>query len=342
MSKMSGVRCPHCDAPLEFDGSSHYVTCEYCGSNVEITGENEHVFRVIDEAAVQRTKTERVVRLKEIDARMTEEANDTEHQRSFRIIWAAVVIACLIAGLISGNYEFFYLAFAAAIVGFFGKSIKNYFRKMDEDNARIERVRQEKIAEGYIAFPEALEFRIFQTVSASAAVEILRTAGFENIQTVSLRDLNDGSQKKQKGIIYQVVINGKEANRNDVFLPDAIVQVQYHDYPEELASYITIPSDLVYAAIHTITYAAAGEMLRNAGFTNVQCVNLRDLHESSQKKRKDTVYQVIVDGNNAKADKLYPPDGKVQVQYHDFTEDYYNNPVRKAISAVSSKIGSKS
>ena len=50
---------------------------------------------------------------------------------------------------------------------------------------------------------------------------------------------------------------------------------------------------------------------------------------------------VIVDGNKAKEYKLYPPDGKVQIQYHDFTEDYYNNPVRKAISAVSSKIGPK-
>lgn len=340
MSKAAGIRCPHCDAPLEYDGSSRYVTCEYCGSNVEVTSENEIVFHTIDEAKVQRTKTERVVRLKEIDAQMAEDERDTEHQNWYRIIWGGIVAVCLIAGLL-GNEDMFYLAFFAAIIGFFGKPIKAYLRKTEEKEAREERARQAKIDDGYILFPEDLTFKIFQTVNASTAVDILKNAGFTNVQTVNLRDLKDGSQMNKKGIIEHVIIDGKEAFKNDVFPPDAVVQVQFHDYSELLSTYIMVPSKLAYLGLYTITTSAAVEMLKSAGFTNVSIVNLRDLKESSEKKKKDTVSQVVIDGKNVKEHQLYPPNGNVQVQYHDFTEEYYNNPVRVAMNAVSSKIRSK-
>ncbi|MBQ6482081.1 MAG: hypothetical protein IJI45_13255 [Anaerolineaceae bacterium] len=340
MSKTSGIKCPHCDAPLEYDGSSRYVTCEYCGSKVEVTGENEIVFHKIDEAAVQKTKTEREVRLKELDVQNAIDARDTVHHNWYTIIWGGIVAACLVAGLL-GNEDMLYLAFFAAFIGFCGKYVIAFFRRENEKEAREERERKAKLADGYLLFPEDLAFSLFQTVNAPTAVDILKNAGFKNVQTVNLRDLKDGSQMDKKGIISHVIIDGKEAKKNDVFLPDSVVQVQFHDYSELLSTYIMIPSKLAYPALYNVTVSGAVEMLQTAGFTNINTVNLRDLKESSEKKRKDTVAQVVIDGKNVKEYQLYPPKGNIQVQYHDFTEEYYNNPVRVAMSAVSSKIRSR-
>ena len=251
MSKTSGVKCPHCDAPLEYDGSSRYITCGFCGSTVEVTGENEFVIRKVDEAEIQKTKTERAVRLKELDVQNATDERDAEHQNRWRIIWGAIVVVCLIAGLL-GNEDMFYLAVIAAIIGFGGKYFKALFKKADEIEAREKKERQDKIDSGYIVFPESLSYKIFQTVKVQAAVE----------------------------------------------------------------------------------------MLTNAGFTKVFTVNLKDLKDKSDKDKKDIIEKVLIDGNMAYKNEIYPPDATVQVQYHDFTDEYYNNPVRVAMSAVSSKIRS--
>ena len=231
MSKTSGVKCPHCDAPLEYDGSSRYITCEFCGSTVEVTGENEFVIRKVDEAEIQKTKTERAVRLKELDVQDAADERDTEHQNRWRIIWGVIVAVCLIAGLL-GNEDMFYLAVFAAIIGFFGKSIKNLFSKMDEEIAKKDKERQDKIDAGYVVFPEGLS-NVFQTATVQAAAEMLKNAGFTNIHTVNLKDLRERSDKHKKGIIEKVLVDGKWAFGGEIYRPDAIVQIQYHDFTDE-------------------------------------------------------------------------------------------------------------
>ena len=261
MSRTTAIKCPHCDAPIEYDGSERYVICEFCGSKVEIASENEIVFRKVDEAEVQKTKTERVIKLKKLDAQMAENERDSEHQNRYRIIWAAIVVVCLFAGLL-GNEDMFYLAFLAAVVGFFGKSIKRFFQKLSEPSGK---------------------------------------PGF-------LQKWADD-------------IEAEEKRKKD-------------------AGYICIPPDLSLKVFPTIKVAAAVEMLKNAGFTNVSAVNLRDL-KNNEKHKKDLILKVTIDGKDAFKNELYPPDGNVQVLYHDFPEEYYNNPMRLALNAVSSKLRSK-
>lgn len=235
MSKASGIKCPHCDAPIEYDGSERYVTCEYCGSQVEVTGENEFVFRSVDEAEVQKTKTERAVRLKELDAQMAQDASDTEHQKVYRIVWFSVVGVCLIAGLL-GNEGGLALAFLAAIIGYFGKSFvkwqKTSSTKVEEAQKKAKAEEQAKIDAGYIRIPPDLSLKIIPTVNVVAAVQMLQAAGFTDISVVNLRDLSK-SDKYKKGIIDKVVIDGENAFSSQLYSPDAKVLVQYHDYPNE-------------------------------------------------------------------------------------------------------------
>lgn len=231
MSKTTGVKCPHCDAPIEYDGSERYVTCEYCGSKVEVTGENEIVFRKVDEAEVQKTKTERAVKLKELDAQMAEDERDSEHQNRFRYVWVIVVVVCLIAGLF-GNEDMFYLAFLAAVIGFFGKSIVKWFQSLDKSAEKYEAEQQKLRDAGYISIPPDLSIQLFPTVKIEAAVEMLKASGFKDIEIVNLRDLTRKDRAK-KDIIDKVIINGETAYKNTLYPPDAKVLVQYHGFPSD-------------------------------------------------------------------------------------------------------------
>lgn len=235
MSKTTGIKCPHCDAPIEYDGSERYVTCEYCGSKVEVTGENEFVFHTVDEAEVQKTKTERAVRLKELDAQMAQDASDTEHQKVYRIVWFSVVGVCLIVGLF-GNTDALALAFFAAIAGYFGKGFVKWLRspntKAEEAKQKAKAEEQAKIDAGYIRIPPDLSLKVFPTVNVVAALQMLQAAGFTDISVVNLRDLTK-SDKYKKGIIDKVVIDGANAFSSELYSPDAKVLVQYHDYPNE-------------------------------------------------------------------------------------------------------------
>ena len=48
-------KCPHCDAPLSFQPGNDKVTCEYCGTELEISAvSGPH--NAEDEKASQKTK----------------------------------------------------------------------------------------------------------------------------------------------------------------------------------------------------------------------------------------------------------------------------------------------
>ena len=236
MSKTAGIRCPHCDAPVEYDGSERYVTCSYCGSKVEVTGENEVVFRTIDEAEVQKTKTERAVRLKELDAKMAQDARDHEHRKAFRIVWIAIAAVGLIMGFL-GDEDGFYIALFAAIAGCFGKSIVNFYRKifndLEKDAERAKKEEEEKIAAGYIWIPPDVTTKVLQTTRIDAAVDMLKAAGFNNIEIVNLRDLTR-KEREKRGLIDKVVVDGQVIYSSQLFMPDTKILVQYHGLPEEL------------------------------------------------------------------------------------------------------------
>ena len=269
MSKTSGINCPLCGAPIEYDGSSRYVKCEYCGSSTEVTSENEIVFHSIDEAEVQKAKTDRAVRLKRLDAQMAEDERDSEHQLQYRFVWFGVVGVFLIAGLL-GNQDMFYLAFLAAVIGFFGKNIKKFFK------------------------------------------DLFAPLNDPELQEKWAKEAEDRARKAAEE---------KQAKID--------------------AGYTTIPDDCSIKIFQTTRVQAAVEMLKHAGFTNVNAVSLHDL-QSDQKHKKDIIEKVTIDGKTAYTGELYPPHANVQVLFHDFTEDYYNNPVRIAMSSLASKIRSKS
>ena len=65
--KFSSVKCPECGADLPIEEGRMRMYCSYCGTQIIMTNENEHVYRHVDEADMKRAETEQLILLKKLE-----------------------------------------------------------------------------------------------------------------------------------------------------------------------------------------------------------------------------------------------------------------------------------
>lgn len=51
--KITPLKCPECQAPLEIKKGSNIAHCKYCNIQISIQDENEYIYRHIDEARMR-------------------------------------------------------------------------------------------------------------------------------------------------------------------------------------------------------------------------------------------------------------------------------------------------
>lgn len=61
------LNCPACGAALNPDAGFEQNFCQFCGARLVITNENEQIYRRIDEAAIKRAETDRIVQIKQLE-----------------------------------------------------------------------------------------------------------------------------------------------------------------------------------------------------------------------------------------------------------------------------------
>lgn len=117
---VNSIKCPDCGADLEYEEGREKIFCTYCGVPIVITNENEKIIRHIDEAAIKREETERIIKLKEHEAK--EKRNDRSYKMRMIKIKATIVIAIVsgitfFVGMISDEFSNLWL------FGFWGFAI---------------------------------------------------------------------------------------------------------------------------------------------------------------------------------------------------------------------------
>lgn len=65
--KINIVNCPSCGAAIPITEGHSQLTCSYCGTKLNITNENEHIIRHVDEAQVKHVEVEQMIRLRELE-----------------------------------------------------------------------------------------------------------------------------------------------------------------------------------------------------------------------------------------------------------------------------------
>lgn len=92
--KLITMNCPNCNAALQVNPEREFMYCEYCGTKIGIS-KDEHVTRIIDEAAIRQSEAEEKMKIKEI-----------EHDK-----WEQKMM--LITGLVLMMFMVFLILFAA-------------------------------------------------------------------------------------------------------------------------------------------------------------------------------------------------------------------------------------
>lgn len=95
------VECPVCGATATIDASRPKAFCSYCGTQLIINNENEHIYRNVDEAKIVQTMSNEQIRLKELE--LEEKERLRKHKRKLALGITAFVL--MLSGIIVSYIE---------------------------------------------------------------------------------------------------------------------------------------------------------------------------------------------------------------------------------------------
>ncbi len=216
--KFTSVKCPECGANLPIEEGRKKIFCSYCGTQIIMTNENEHTYRHVDEAEVKRAETEQLISLKELEL----EEKENERSRKSRHTAFAVAGGLAIIGALSEIIVPENLLGMGAIVVAMWIAIFAVISKDDQKKKRVRRV----ISPNEVQITENMCSCVGKNFSSVVAQ--YRSAGFSNVQAVSLCDLNLFTAKKN-GQVESVSINGNDDfDKGDIFQKRDSVVITYH------------------------------------------------------------------------------------------------------------------
>lgn len=221
MKTLIKMNCPSCDASLEVEKNQKFVFCEYCGTKVIVNDENEYTYRNVDEAAMKRAETERLIQLKEMEM----EAKKQNGRKALIIFWAAATVLLLITGIVFTSIDSVNSLSIGLILIMLSMSVALYGAIGLFSNGKGRDKRTSHIQNG-IKITSAMadtEEKNYQSVIA-----LYKGAGFHNITCVPMNDLNFLAARKN-GQVESLVIDGDEDIRTgDIFSADAPITITYH------------------------------------------------------------------------------------------------------------------
>lgn len=213
---MKAFHCPNCGAQISLDDNRDFGFCQYCGTKILID-DYRSTHRVVDEARIHESETDRIIRLRELEIEEKEIERSRESRRKAYII--AIVMA-IIGGILAAFQNLLGLLLImvgglVALITYTGGSEQKEKRE-SRQNSR----------EGMIKLSStAFEY---EGKNYKAIEEIYTHLGFKNVSTVNLRDLRLGLSKKN-GVVEDVLIDDKVIDCGKWYNPNAEVVITYHD-----------------------------------------------------------------------------------------------------------------
>lgn len=215
--KFTSVKCPECGANLPIEEGREKIFCSYCGTPIIMTDENEYTYRHIDEAEVKRAETEQLVHLKELEM---EEKENAQSRKG--VVIAYSVAGCLaVVGVIS-------LAFpGSSLFGLGAFTIAGWIAVYADKSKNNQKKKAHRIVHSNeVQITETMES--YKGENYNAVVSLFRSAGFNNVKTIALGDLNFFTAKKN-GQVATVSIDGNDDfDEGDIFQRNANVIITYH------------------------------------------------------------------------------------------------------------------
>ena len=211
MKTLINLTCPQCNATLSVEEGREMLFCSYCGHKILLNDENKHTIHYIDDAAIKRAETERMIQLKELEMEEKKRAN----KKIAVIIWLVIMVILVIAG-ICGLWICWGVAF---FVGIFGAAFL-----FDDDNRKKKPTRIPNEDEVQITD----KLRYYREKHCETICGLYKNAGFVNVSTLPMHDLKLLEFKKN-GLVKEITINGEDDfDEGDVFKKTDPVVIMYH------------------------------------------------------------------------------------------------------------------
>lgn len=219
---MRSCQCPSCNAQITLDESREFGFCQYCGNKIMLD-DVRITHRVVDEARIKETETERIIRLKELEIEEKENARVRKSRMiAYGIALAFVVIGALIEVFDPYNILGIFLIVGGGWIALMTLINSDSQNKKLEDarNARRGMIKLSSVATSY-------KKKNYQIVEG-----VYRQLGFRYIKTKNLKDLKTGLVKKP-GEVEEVTIDGDRPDDSTWYDPNATVVISYHGLIKE-------------------------------------------------------------------------------------------------------------
>lgn len=241
---MRACFCPNCGASLKFeDDNRDFGFCQFCGAKIMLD-DYRSTHRVVDEARIHEDETNRMIKMREMEAAVQERKqkheeelqrlqNENVHRQKIAklnfftsIIISIFSLILIIIGvcLFQSTYENKPLSLFLIFDGIFVIIIYiSIFCNTQTKNNSSVNFR----ALGYIQLtPEALAFKgkNYRNIQS-----IYTRLGFKRIVIVNMKDLT-AIYYKSRGLVAAVTIDGSDVKKNQWYDPNAKVVIKYHGY----------------------------------------------------------------------------------------------------------------
>lgn len=222
----NSVKCPECGANLPIEEGRSKIFCSYCGCQILMTNENEHIYRYIDEADIIESDNKRDIRMRELDIEERRGTFDDGLKGTLIKVWLVVTLALIVIAIgimffsgDGGANGFLFLIYCCGpIVG--GGAYLIFKVLPEKENEKQLR------ANGGIRFPKGLE--PFSEKNYEVVYNALISAGFTNVSCINMHDLTLGLLTKP-GKVESITVEGNEiTSGGKVYMPYTAITITYH------------------------------------------------------------------------------------------------------------------
>lgn len=223
------VKCPECGANLTVEEGRQKMFCSYCGAQILINNENEHIYHTIDEAKIKEAETERLIRLKELEI----EEENNHHRSMIRTVLTYVwIISIFIVGgvcIALWIQDYGGVGIMAAlgclmyagipVVGGGAYLIFKILPEKENEKYLIDK-------KGGIRIPENI--LPYGTINYQDTESLLRSAGFTNVACISNHYVTSKHRSKYNDLVENITVNGKDLrSAGKVFPADSQIIIKY-------------------------------------------------------------------------------------------------------------------
>ena len=284
-------RCPNCDAILNDQWrffEDQYYTCDECGKKLYLR-DNEYIIEDDDDDQTEESsgdtdngayqRQEELRRYAKEQQRQEKARVKREKKKAFRRKhWKGILLTVLLLGVaLFGGYKYW------------------KYSKL---------------------IPVGVSAESLQNTDYESVVEILEDAGFTNVHTSSLYDL-DYASKDDDGLVAIVLISdNKSFEPDDKYPYDSRIDVKYHSVARALAPVSA-------KAAKGEQYSEIVDKLKNAGFGDIVISVDYDLITGWINSAGE-VESISINGDSSfDSESMFAVDSKIEIVYHDFKK---NNP----------------